>query len=861
MNVKKPLWAIVLLLGSAAAARAAAPEFTKKPTAKKGGAGAVIEFAVDRETDVAVFVENSAGKVVRHLVAGRLGKNAPAPLKPGLSQSLVWDGEADWRKPAGSGPFKVRVALGLGAKFDRVVAEEKQNFGHNIKGLAVGKGGELYVLSTIGASIPNWGSEQLVALDREGKYLRTIMPFPASIKKEKLGGLATIELDGRLSPLVHKIANRNFYPGFCAGRKTGLGLTRDGVIVMASGGYWGAYGIFVNAVKTDGSIPWGGFQGPELTKKRNPSLSRASVCISGDGEWAYLSGYQKTPAVMRVALPGRNRIEVFFGDLEATGKDDSHLGGMPRGLALDGRGNLVVTDPANNRVLLVSEKTRKVTGRFEFESPDCVSVDPGTGSVYLTRAHKTGVTDLVRIRSAKDPTPIASMTFKPEADRRHHWVMALDAGAKPPIVWMGGDAGTLQRVAETGGKFTSKRVDTRKFGRAAFVDLQVDRWREDNEVYTRTSQSRWVRFNEKTGKIEQANFHVISKGLCILPGPDGNVYGTEWPAGLFKWSRDGKPIAWKNPEPGAKDFNRKYRARPHGTFVPVCMGFMMHAHGIRRDGHHFVFSRLPSGPYRGFKALHEYDETGKRIRGPIIWKASDNILGPRFDQAGNIYVAEQVKPAGEFCPEEFRDLVGEVKLGVKYSKSKGTPRGAVLSMYGSVLKFSPKGGMIEHFPGGSPANGKKGKKPNVPFVGEPRLDPALKTVEASWHKGDNYQWPRPAKVTGALWMKLGISHIPLFYCNCETTRFDVDEFGRVWYPDLGRFRVCVLDTNGNGIAEFGRYGNADFPTEPGQEDYPLAWLIGVGVTDRYVYTGDSINKRLQRAKVVYATEETCAVGP
>ncbi len=847
------LWAACV---SRALAGDAPPAFTKEPTAARVGGGVRIEFTVSRETDVAVYIEEAKGRIVRHLAAGVLGKNAPAPLKPNsLSQSIEWDGKADYGKPAGPGPFSVRVALGLGATFGGVVADEKQNFGNCIKGLAVGKGGELYVLSVIGAHIPNWGSEQLVALNREGKYLRTIMPFPADIDPKKLGTLPTIRLDGRLSPLVHRIAARNFYPGFTAGRKTGLGITSDGVIVSMSGGYWGAYGIFVNAVKSDASIPWGDFQGPELTKKRNPALSRASACVSSDGKWAYVSGYENTPAVHRINLPGRDKIEVFFGDLKTAGKDNSHLGGMPKGLVLDGKGNLLISDPKNNRVLIVTEKDAKVVGQFPVGAPDCVAVDRKTGHVYVTRILDKWMVELVKLRGVKDPTPIATMSFKPEADRRFHWVMALDAAANPPIVWMGGDAGTLLRITEAGGKFTSTKVNSGKYGRAAFVDLQVDRWRDDKEVYTRTGQSRWIRFNEKTGKIEPVSYFLISKGLCILPGPDGNIYGTEWPAGLFKWSRDGKPIPWKNPEPGAKDFNRSYHTRPHGTFVPVCMGFMMHAHGIRHDGHHFVFSRLPSGPYRGAKALHEYDQTGKRIRGPIIWKASDNILGPRFDQQGNIYVAEQIKPAGEFCPKEFKDVVGEVKLGVKYSKSKGKPKGAILSMYGSILKFSPKGGMIEHYPGGM----NRGKKVAQPFTGEPKLDPSLKTVDATWHYGDLYQWPQPAKVTGALWMKLGISHIPLFYCNCENTRFDVDEFGRVWYPDLGRFRVCVLDTNGNEITSFGQYGNADAPVRPGQKEIPLAWLIGVGVSDKYAYMGDSINRRLLRAKLTYAAEATCEI--
>jgi hypothetical protein len=39
----------------------------------------------------------------------------------------------------------------------------------------------------------------------------------------------------------------------------------------------------------------------------------------------------------------------------------------------------------------------------------------------------------------------------------------------------------------------------------------------------------------------------------------------------------------------------------------------------------------------------------------------------------------------------------------------------------------------------------------------------------------------------------------------------------------------------------------------------FAWLIAVGVTDRHAYTGDSLNRRLLRAKLVYAVEETCEI--
>ena len=58
------------------------PAFTVKPTAVKAGDRVRIEFAVNRETDVAVSMEDAGGKVVRHLVAGVLGKNPPSSRSP-----------------------------------------------------------------------------------------------------------------------------------------------------------------------------------------------------------------------------------------------------------------------------------------------------------------------------------------------------------------------------------------------------------------------------------------------------------------------------------------------------------------------------------------------------------------------------------------------------------------------------------------------------------------------------------------------------------------------------------------------------------------------------------------------------------
>ena len=67
-------------------------------------------------SDCAIYVLDAGDRVVRHLAAGVLGPNAPAPLKKGSpAQSLLWDGRDDLGRRVGGGaaPFKVRARMAI----------------------------------------------------------------------------------------------------------------------------------------------------------------------------------------------------------------------------------------------------------------------------------------------------------------------------------------------------------------------------------------------------------------------------------------------------------------------------------------------------------------------------------------------------------------------------------------------------------------------------------------------------------------------------------------------------------------------------------------------------------------------------
>jgi hypothetical protein len=901
------------LVSGAAPAGEPPPSFTKKPTAIKAGDKVRIEFAVDRETDAAVFIEDGQGKVVRHLVAGVLGPKAPPPLKPGLAQSVEWDGKADYGVLPPSTihppPFRVRVALGLGAKYDKVVASDPESL-NKIFGLGVGPDGTLYAASQIATHTVHNDGLQLVALNRDGTYQRTLIPVPADVTREGLAflGGAAVEVGGRLAPTIAHL-NAHQTVDFWPDRGANLAVTPGGLLLVPQGDMLGA-------VPLGRAVPPGRYAGAKVSAG-GKGADFTSAAVSGDGQWAYVCGDRgkmagagserskpgtPVPAVYRMKLPERTESAAFFGDPAKAGSDEKHLA-SPCGLALDGKGHLLVADRDNNRVVAVAEKDGAFAGSFAVEKPEGLAADPKSGAVYVLRGMGKGSAELVKFSGWKDPKALAKAALT--INTREGASLALDASASPPVAWVGCYY-SLLRIEDAGDKFAAPvaigKGKSGTFGIGSFEDVTVDRYREDPEIYSRRASYSWTRFNEATGKLDtftpDGNYIRGPAGTCIVPGPGGNIYALcQTIPAMFKFDRGGKALAWDDPHPPERDFARpdvkdaeeryiqRYAAGklpPYAVFARVCMGYMTHTMGVRPDGHVFVFERSAKQDHRANKSLREFEPSGKKLEMPIIWNVSDNVVGPKFDQDGNIYIAEQVRPADRFVPPEYAEFVGALKVGAGGS-SADARRQVAVTMYGSILKFTPKGGTFDFM---DPKAGK-------PYDGEAKLDPGLKTVDAAW---GSYGSLRPAKVVGAEWMHLGVSHVNIDYCNCEHINFDVDPFGRVWYPDIGRYRIDVLDTAGNELAHFGGYGNADSPsatlraasgkTSSGrgpdsgstssppndtlsqskgrdqklaEPDVALAWPLGVAATDKYAYVGDVLNRRLLRAKLIYAAEETCEV--
>ncbi|GAG33369.1 unnamed protein product, partial [marine sediment metagenome] len=236
------------------------------------------------------------GRIVRHLGGAALGaKNPPPPFRPGLSQSIEWDGTDDIGKPVADARCTVRVRLGLTAEFDRFIGWKSApplNYGL-INGLAVTPDRKVYVLS-ISRDAPRSGRSEnrLWVMSKEGKYLKTLYPFPASKDPQKLPGVDFLSSEkGRLEPRIYDRVCISSLPQMRAANRQTMAVTADGRLVFTNG--WGtelyAFGPrSLMVMQTDGSIPRERLDGPTFGKGIKAGYSH--LALSPDQKSVYVAG-------------------------------------------------------------------------------------------------------------------------------------------------------------------------------------------------------------------------------------------------------------------------------------------------------------------------------------------------------------------------------------------------------------------------------------------------------------------------------------------------------------------------------------------------------------------------------------------
>jgi sugar lactone lactonase YvrE len=841
-------------------------KFTTPPKAEAAGDGVKISFAVSAATDAEVAILDAKGAVVRHLAAGLLGKNAPEPFKKdSLSQEIAWDRRDDDGKPAAGGAFKFRVRLGLGAKLDRLIQGPGSEL-ESPNAIGVGPNGEVYAL----AASSMWVPPRMYVLDREGKYLRTILPPPANLKREQLKGLEPIKLaDGMEVPVVYNGHSASLMP-FMSGLsiRQQLFVTAQGWIVFSSGGRTNEDQVprrHVMAIRPDGSTPPEvGFVGPFIGGGQPPT----QAAVSPDGKTIYvigvMSGKSAGHAVCRLSWDAKGAPEPFIGKLDVPGSGGEGLK-APASLTVDAKGNIYVADAGNNRVAAFDPQG-KFLGETQVSNPGQLCVHPASGALYVVSSPAPFVDKhappqaaaVVKFDKAAGGKEVARHEFKAY---RGAPLLALDPGAEPARLWLSysqgyGRPALLVPVTDRDGKLAAGEDALKAAGEGRLTNplfMAVDPARE--RAYVNDPEGTSIRTVDlKSGKISGK----FVSGCDLALDRDGNIctfqgYGTN---ALLRFSPEGKPLPF--PGTGNNKIEVNYRAgHPNvGLYgLTVAPGGDIYVYQGVHPQHLAVFG--PDGKPKAASLVQDIPQ--------------ESASCVAVDRAGNIYAGMNFHDPKRLYPEGLGAEVPSLAWYMPYDKKSSwynSPQHGIpeeprwqrpyLNFYlflgGSILKFGPAGGRV-WMGAGPPKTGDNARPEGVP-------------AEAAEYR--TAYLSRAVWVKGALWRYRGFAPVATRTegwgdpgCSCWSNgRFALDDYGRLFVPDVLRFSIGVLDANGNEMARFGGYGNVDSAgpksAAPAPE-IPFAWPTGVAVSGDTAYVLDRINRRIVAVKLTCVAEASCEV--
>jgi len=827
----------LLALWLAAAATAGEVSFVQKPAAMKDGDRTKITFAVSAPVDVAVSIEDSAGRIVRHLAAGALGPDAPDPLKAGsLAQSLGWDGKDDDGKPV-AGPCTVRVAMGLGVKVAGEYGGGKQPVdglawdGRQIDGIraiAASPDGTAYVLG--GWWHPHLDrTSHIIAVDAGGNYLREVYPPSAALIPDRTPGMPTLKLaDDRIVPQVQTwwdlfLPEMTEPKAAVAGNRAMVVTPDRHLLVSQIGAGYVKERLALLKIGCDGSIPSDAFR---LRLPPGAATSGFGMALSPDAGHLYVSGTRRAGGskgeqdylhvVHRLALDGTNDYQVFFGEESQPGSDDRHLD-RPAGVAVDARGNVYVADYRNNRVVVVKSGGSRLRS-FAVKDPLAVQVDSRTGTIYVLTAewkiekwyHEYAVNRKVlklspegRELASADLSATGSVDAGAGKLAMRFAGFALDTSGPQPVVLVGmctrpdgcngypfGYSYGILRLADTGDGLGGPQA-----------------WDWSGAVHAARRKT-WPAQRPLQYPLQRDGYRY---GFRMRSSGDPSVI---W---MLRYTADGKeapfPVAGEDkwvPLLGRRSSRYWFRA-------------LVNYQGDILAQYYNYPARGDQGPKLKPTACIDLVGTDGTVKQrEFVFGLREGNYGPKVDRRGCVYVADLLLPPGRAAPREIERAMAAAGRRILSTASQAHPYG---NSYGSILKLSPRGGGMIW-----------GEAPEVPKAeGDLVRHPAA--VWEPVHKAH-------AACENVEWMFVGGSPLPSTHgeCICSGINFDLDDYDRLYVPDAYRMCVHVLDSAGNYLLRIGRYGNQD-DARTGKGVVALARPRAVEWKDHHLIVTDPQNGR------------------
>jgi DNA-binding beta-propeller fold protein YncE len=808
-----------------------------------------VTFELDSLADVEVaIVDPRKSTVVRHLVAGVLGPTSPPPLIANSRiQRIAWDGKDDYGKSVrNASNMAVRVRAGMSVSLEQIVggdpyayySEEMGDSDHSpwaISGLEAKSDGKVYVWG----HSSNLGPPALRQYDVDGNYLQTLFPMPAGKNvKTMMGWGINVRPDGTYTPKFSRLTDPSLTTTFL---DTSLHMARllptsdlDRLTFWRTGLKAGSFDLMT--IFADGTIaedPADHLRGPLVRQPplvlgsvepnshfMNSVLGPVFVCPTSNGKSFYLSGvYAATTiygSVRKIKMNGFWRdgqvwkvdrktrtAKVFFAldtqDIPTTRKErTAAYGGQNgyaaiHGVAVSEDGHVFVCDRLHKRIIVLDEHGKTVR-EIPVEHPDAIALSKRTGTLYVTTRHgdyhRRGAVRLLKFNDwRKDDEPAEAIEVSKTGYTRQQ--------THSYVVVCDTAKGSNVWVAHTQMPVRIYRDSAQGF------NLLKDFYRVEGAQ--RCLGFDRMHVDPKTEEVYVQDDHDAVWKIADWKRPRFVKVPLET-ASLAIDSRN-RHIYSHTQRDGSSSNSTGRVACFHldrAEYPPANYGDT----GTNRITPKFLYEWCFCGNSdkgmavapNGNLAIVGRGSDGLRVfagnQSKLPWEATKiadlphNAGGVKFDLAGNLYVGYIDKKPTTTIP--------------------GFERDRHMAAMGRIHKYASTG----------------------------TLESGNLFPKASAGPSHTYD------------VLFGAFEI---VCVTRSPRFEVDGYGRIYYPTNIASRVTVMDNAGNEILHFGTYGNRDsMGGLPGElvptQGIPLAFPNSAGATDDYIYVADMVNLRLLRLK-------------
>jgi hypothetical protein len=837
--------------------------FAQRPLVTREGDRVRIAFAARAACDATVAVEGPEGRIVRHLASGVLGKNAPPPFKKhSLAQTVVWDGKDD----AGvyvddKDACTVRVSLGLKPRFERTLFWSPHKRVGSASPVICATPEGVYVLENYVLDHASYGGSQLKVFDHDGRYLRTVYPFPRDALN-RVVGLRRHRFPGREEPLPlkHGYYQASLLPSGLDGVGTGdkphaLAACGDRIALVFNR---------LNRLTPDGTSGGRPLAGPETcfsvatpnSKNKPFKIGPRSAAFGPDGKTLYLTGfvwgwrghfYDWMHAVMKLDYDRGEAMERFAGSTKVNdyGSGEGEFK-VPTSVACDAKGRVYVADYLNDRIQVFTPDGRHYK-TFPVRRPAHVEVHRKTGEIYvfswllITRLTKEpglkptftrlGPVESPRVLT-RCPLPLVGYSDRIAWNNSGGlpYRIELDSWAKEPTLWLvpgravwhsSGNSAVVQQDWQTGirllvekdGKLVARRNFTVDAARKTNRVRPPILWRQrlyvnpaNEKLYVGEADSGVAKsFNQlveiapQTGKIKLEDLPLGAEDICFDAHERGYIRTGRF---LVRYdARNWREIPFDYGEPREK----------HGWGM-----------GARSAS---LISGLPTPGHRSNPFWH-LGGIDVSLTGHIVVTTCNLAkLEDRRTLAEKRYFQwERGKP---YTPKLYPGRMRWGEIHVYDQRGKVVCRDAVPGMGHLNGIGIDTDDYLYMLAAAKRLIGGKQRDPNLPRdasgtllkvkAGEVRVLAAGEGGRIPIPISENGRPDRPPDikgwptgwVNGAEWFYGGVGFCTPGGCICCNSRFDLDYFNRSFAPEPASYSVAVLDSAGNLILRLGGYGNVE----------------------------------------------------